>query len=131
MEMSNRSGCCRFCGQVKFITAPEGLEQDRVNEIITNECRCEESAELRAEVSRREEIERSIEQGEKAIKMLFGEDWEMAAEIFISQIRKVATGDVASISLKHEDADIRGSISRKADGSIRVTRKDATTRTIG
>lgn len=131
MEVIARKGRCGYCGQFKIIEAPESLDQIKVDDIVTSHCQCIDARAAREEEERKKFLENCIAEAEKAIHQLFDDDWTMAAGVFISEARNVAYGDIKSITLAKEDGRSRGTISRKEDGSIKVTRKDSDTRVIG
>ena len=129
MDIEMRKGVCRFCGQIGIVEAPD-ISQDQIDEMITRKCICGDSAALREEEDRKQRIRMYVETAKKGIKTLF-EDWPEAKRLLTEMAEPVATGTIVSISIKMEESDTRASISRKADGSLKITRKDSTTKSIG
>lgn len=41
--VSEHTGICRYCGQIRMITAPDGLSGEDYNELATEECECNEA----------------------------------------------------------------------------------------
>ena len=129
MDIAQRRGCCRFCGQIGFVEAPD-ISQDQIDEMITRKCICSDSIAMREEEDRQQRIRMHVETAKKGITTLFA-DWPEVRELFTDKAQSVASGTISSISVKMADSDTKASMSRKSDGSLKVTRKDSTTREIG
>lgn len=129
MDIEVRKGVCKFCGQIGMVEAPD-ISQDQIDEMITRKCICGDSVAMREEEDRQQRIRMYVETAKKGIETLF-EDWPEARRLFTDMAEPIATGTICSISIKMTDSDTRASISRKADGSLKISRKDSTTKTIG
>lgn len=130
MKIVVREGACIYCGQVGLIEAPEHCSQEKINSLVSSKCVCADAQLRREEEDRLQVIRMHIDAANKAIPQLF-DDWKEAENLFLAMTKTIATGTISSVSIKMEDSDTRASMSRKADGSIKISRKDSTTRQVG
>lgn len=124
--MTTRNGYCRFCGQTMMIEAPETLEQEKVDELATQNCKCEEARNYVEDMQNKDFLERSISDAQENAHKLFDDDWKMCAELFCAAAKSVAIGSIKSISVVHAEKEISAKMVRKT-GGVRVIRKDAHT----
>lgn len=55
-----RQGFCKYCGQSKIIEADEDMSQEIVDEMVTEDCNCDEAAKARSRKNRLEKIEKFV-----------------------------------------------------------------------
>lgn len=129
MDIEMRKGACKNCGQIGMVEAPD-ISQDKIDEMVTKRCNCYESVFMREEEERKQRIRNHVANAVKGIETMFA-DWPEVRNLFIDKAQSVSEGTISSITVKMADSDTKASMSRKSNGSIKVTRKDSTTREIG
>ena len=55
-----RQGFCKYCGQSKIIEADEDMSQEIVDEMVTEDCNCNDAAKARSQKERKEKIEKFV-----------------------------------------------------------------------
>lgn len=92
--LMRQMGMCKFCGQYKAIETCGGMSDDRLNEIATEECTCEEAKKEQAKGQ-------TIEKAYDNIHKLLGED--KAGDILLAAVIPVYEGDVDSVTVNLGD----------------------------
>lgn len=57
---TQRQGFCKYCGQSKMIEADEDMSQEIVDEMVTEDCNCDNAAKARSKKQRMEKIENFV-----------------------------------------------------------------------
>ena len=118
--LRQRTGGCRFCGQIVTIEAPGGWEEEEIDELATECCGCEEAKSYTFKKKRKE---RAIE----AISKQFGPYKEMGIvkEETIDLLERIVD-QVVEDKIKSGTIDIRDGLKAKigitAKGAIKVER---------
>ena len=92
MEMVTAMGFCKFCGQEIMIDVPEGLQQDRIDELATAECSCFQAMKER-------EKRMQLESAEYEIRTIIQPKSAEAADILTEGIGLVQSGKVKEINV--------------------------------
>ena len=118
--MRQRTGGCRFCGQIITVEAPGGWEEEEIDELATECCGCEEAKNYAFKKKRKE---RALE----AISKQFGPYKEMGIvkEETIDLLERIVD-QVVEDKIKSGTIDIRDGLKAKigitAKGAIKVER---------
>lgn len=122
MEIVEKTGQCKFCGQNKIVEVPDYMTEEDINEEATLECYCKD-AKLYKEAKEREAL---IEQAKLSAKgttyELFHEEYPEIEELFNAAINPI-------VAMKFKKLTITTGGKTKAaisfsKGNIKVERED-------
>lgn len=129
MNITAKQGVCKFCGQIGVVEAPE-ISQDEIDELVTSMCICPDAEFHRNEKDRQQRILENCDRAKKAIIKIF-DDKATVREMLLQNVEAIAKGIVSKVSVKLADEDLTASLVLKADGTVRVIRKETETRVEG
>lgn len=120
MELVEKTGVCRFCGQNKIVEVPDNFTDEEINEEASKECYCidakhyKESLELKAMV----EQQKISAQGE--IFKHFNNDYPLIEKIFNDAIDPIVNNEFIKMTIVTDDG-VTAYIKKKK-GGIKVGR---------
>ena len=123
-----RTGACRFCGQMKILHLTEEWSQERLNEEATCSCGC---ADARAYAYRKE----SFEKAQQAVETLFSEGSRIKwlykitldpklKELMFRIMEAMASGIMEAVTINEGRVDIKMSISPAGNFKVKWNYKD-------
>lgn len=124
MEMVEKTGVCRFCGQNKLVEVPDSFTQDEIDEEASTECWCMDAKAYKE----RKEYQAMVEQAKTSAKgttlQLFHEDHPD-----IEEVLNYAMNPLVDKKFKKITIATGGKTTAKmsfSNGSIKVEREDKT-----
>ncbi len=121
MEMVEKTGVCRFCGQNKIVEVPDYATEEEINEEASRECYCQGAKDYK----KSKELEAMIEQQKISAKgdtyRYFNSDYPAIEKIFNAAIDPLVNHDFKKVTITTDDG-VTASIKWK-DG-IEVERTD-------
>lgn len=109
-ETTPQGGICRYCGQVRFVEAPEGLPPEDVNQLATDQCDC-------AAASRAREKKRRMQAAGAWAQGVFGNNNGQFQTVCCS-IRSVFENEFDYVTIKAGKRTYK--IDRDSDEMIRI-----------
>lgn len=60
-RIATRTGACRFCGQIKAVEAPEDWSEEKVDELVAENCGCDDAIWYQNKKKRKENVHGAID----------------------------------------------------------------------
>ena len=111
--MMQYTGACKFCGQIKMISAGDGLEENEIIHLASLQCACDEARAY-------QKVDQKKTYAEANIKQLFSEDEKAFTDIMLSAVGFLANMTIKKMSLTNEYG-VRATLTAK-ENSIKVER---------
>lgn len=124
MEMVEKTGVCRFCGQNKLVEVPDYLTEEEINEEASRECYCQGAKDYKKAKELEAMIEMEKQSARGDIYRHFNNDYPDIEELFNVAIEPLAAHKFKKVSITTDDG-VSASIKWK-DG-IEVERVDKIT----
>ena len=112
-------GACKYCGQIKPFEVDEDVTNEKMDEMATEECNCDEAKQAK-------KLKESEKRAERNIDKLFGQN--DAGEILKAAVHSVATYGIESITVKV--GSVKGELWLK-NSEVMVKRTVTSTNTLG
>ena len=109
-------GCCRFCGQIVVVEAPEECTVEKLDELATGECQCDEAKRYQIKKKRKEKANKAIEEQ-------FGENSKHPLMEDIKQYLKTAADMIVEYRINSVTVDIGRGIKAKIGTSAKANVK--------
>ena len=111
--IEDRRGACRFCGQISIVEVPRDWGDDKVDDLVTETCKCDDAKNYR-------HMELRKEKAMAAIEKQFGEEnvTEKAVELMKQSVELVAGGYCDAVTVN--TGNIKGKVSVNAKGMLKV-----------
>ena len=109
----SRRGACRFCGQISIVEVPVDWEDDKVDDLVTETCKCDKAEVYRYKQSRKDKAVAGIEKqfGEERVS-------KEAMDILKEAVNMVLDGHCDTVQINV--GNIKGKVSINAKGAIKV-----------
>lgn len=107
-------GACKFCGQCHQIEVVGKWEEEALNEIATEKCKCDEAQKYQREKRRKEKASHKINE-------LFKADCEELLEMMNEAVEKIMEGPLNKIVFNTETG-VKATISVNSKGNIKIER---------
>ena len=106
-------GACRFCGQISIVEVPRDWGDDKVDDLVTETCKCDDAKNYR-------HLELRKEKAMAAIEKQFGEEnvTEEAVAFMKKSVELVAGGYCDAVTVN--TGNIKGKVSVNAKGMLKV-----------
>lgn len=120
--LKTANGGCVFCGQMRAMEVPEDWEQDLINELATEKCKCLEATIWANKKYKKECAHERIDElfGVKSAEPVD----ECAEELIHKAADCVVEWNIEKISIDIKDGT-KGKISRNAKGFIKIERSES------
>lgn len=122
MEMVERTGQCRFCGQNKIVEVPDFMNEDEINEEATKGCRCIDAKMYREQKEREELVKQAKISAKGTTFELFHEEFPEIEEMFNSAIDPLVDRKFKKLTIT-TGGKTKATISF-TKGNIKVERED-------
>lgn len=116
-----RTSCCRFCGQSRFIKVDSDLSEEALEELVTLECNCAPGRSYRAAAEEKERIKQMIEDSKSIAALLFDKDLPAVADFINLAVPVMVDAEISKINVSVEKT--KASI-RYTGSEIIITRTD-------
>lgn len=126
--MKEEKGTCKFCGQTKLVTVPDSYEEADIDEIVTQECKCDEARAYQEKLEAEELLETSKRTAEAMIIELFQEEFEPSAELLREAIEPLSRFMFEKLTIKLNN-NVTAVLSINGKGEIKIERKEKKTYT--
>lgn len=95
MDDNMKIGYCRFCGNSRMVKIEDGTDpdQEELNRLAAEQCKCPESVRWREQEAQREEMIGNIMQ-------IMSEKWPAAADLLMGAISPLQKGLIEKITVK-------------------------------
>lgn len=117
METRMIHGGCLFCGQIIAVEVPEDCAAEKVDELATEECQCDEAKRYKLKKKKKE-------RANKAIEEQFGDESKHPLKEDIKEYLKMAADMIVEYRINSVTVDIGRGIKAKigttAKGNIKV-----------
>ena len=121
MELVEKTGVCKFCGQNKIVEVPDYMNEEEINEEASKECYCVGAKNYKAELEQRAIIEQQKMSARGTTLELFHEDFPVIEKLLNEAIDPLADKKIKKLSITTDDG-VRANI--KWNGGIEVERVD-------
>lgn len=128
MEMVEKTGVCRFCGQKKFLEVPDYMTDEEVNEEASTECYCKEAKAYKEKKERAELIEQAKTSAKGTTHILFHEEFPEIEELFNAAINPLVDKKIKKLTIT-TGGKTKATISFSKD-NIKVEREDKSVNTL-
>lgn len=113
--MATYTGDCIFCGQSKMVIGGESLTEDKINELATLQCDCDEAQYL-------QKIERKKTYAEANVRRLFQEDCPGLAKMIMETVDGLAHQRIKKVNITNAEG-VKATLTAK-ENSIKVERTE-------
>lgn len=126
-DFEQKTGACRFCGQIHVVDAPKMAGQDEIDELASRMCNCDEAQAYGESIQR-------VQRAQSKVDLLFGIRAEhpvssTAVDFMYQVIENVEREVLNSVSFAI-DGTTKCKIKKTTKGTIKVERTDTVTRTL-
>lgn len=121
MELVEKTGVCRFCGQNKIVEVPDNFTEEEINEEASKECYCIDAKHYKESLELKAMVEQQKMSARGTTLELFHEEYPEIEELLNNAIDPLAAHKFKKVSIQTDDG-VSASIKWK-DG-IEVERVD-------
>lgn len=114
-KVTDREGGCKFCGQIAILKAPKEWEQDKIDELATESCSCNDA---KVYTKRKERLEKA----EKIIHDTFSKPKMQITDQAIETLKRASACMIAREfdSLQLRCGGVTATITMAGDGKIHI-----------
>ena len=121
-KLIDKTGMCKFCGQQKFVKVPEDMTDEKLNDQVSFECRCEAGKIWRAGVEDEKRVKDMITESRGISFALLNSEYPKIEELVNELVEKMVSLDIRKIDI---GITTQTKIKiRRTDSSIKIYRTD-------